>query len=114
MRQSAGHQLVPGVLIACLCGVLQEDIVAHRLDGHQAQSTGEGFILRDRDILRWQTLSQAWGFLPCVHHYGFFHMPVDALLRAKGGAHKPIKPRHLRKETDQANATRTDFDKHHM
>jgi hypothetical protein len=59
-------------------------------------------------------LRQVLGFLPRVSHYGFFHTQVDTLLRAKGRAHKSIEPRHLQKETDQPNATGTDFDKYHM
>ena len=36
MLEGTAHQLAPGVVISCLCGVLQQDIVAYQLDGHQA------------------------------------------------------------------------------
>src|SRR5687767_5244680 len=49
-----------------------------------------------------------------IGHHGFLHMPVDLLLRPKGGAHKPIQCCHLQEATDQANPTRANLDKHHM
>src|SRR6266446_5460548 len=114
MFEGTSHQLVPGVVIACLCGMLQQDIVAYRLNGHQAETAGESFILRDRDVLRCHVLSQAWGFRLRVSYHRFFHPAVDSLLRAKGRAHKPIEPRHLQPETDQPNTARTNFDTHDM
>lgn len=62
LRQSACPQLAPGVLLAGRCRMLQEDIVAHRLDGHQAQTAGEGFILRDRAIPAVAGLEPSMGF----------------------------------------------------
>ena len=40
-------------------------------------------------------------------------LAAEALLRVKGGAHQPMKPRHLHQATDQAHATRTDCDPPH-
>jgi len=64
--------------------------------------------------LRWQALSQVWGFLTRVCHHGFFHTQVDVLLCPKGGAHKPIQPRHLQEEADTTYPTRTYLNKHDM
>jgi hypothetical protein len=114
MREGTSHQRVPGVVIACLCGMLQQDKVAYRLNGHQAETAGESFILGDRDVLRGHVLSQAWGFCLRVSDHRFFHPAIDPLLCAKGGAHKPIEPRHLQPETDQANTARTNFATHDM
>jgi hypothetical protein len=59
-------------------------------------------------------LSQALCLLTAVSDHRFFHIPVDLLLRPKGGAHKLIEPYHLQHEAHQAHATRADFDTHHM
>jgi hypothetical protein len=112
--QGGLHQGAPSVLIPCLGRLLQQDIVADRLNGYQAKATGKGFILCRRDILRHHSLRQALCLLSAVGHDRFFHTQVDPLLRSIGGTHKSIEPRHLPKETDQPNATRTDFDKYPM
>lgn len=46
--------------------------------------------------------------------YGFFHVTVDLLLRAIGGAHKPIKACELQEQTHQANTTRANLNKDHV
>jgi hypothetical protein len=83
-------------------------------DGHQAQPAGESFILRACDLPGLHALRQALGFLPRICHHGFFYTGVDALLRAKGSAHKPIEPCHFQKETNETNPTRANLDEHHM
>jgi len=49
-----------------------------------------------------------------VRHDGFFHVTVDLLLRAIGGAHKPIKACELQEQTHQANTTRANLNKDHV
>jgi hypothetical protein len=93
---------------------LQEDIVAERFNRYQAKPPSKSFILGHRDILWRHVPSQASRLLAAVGVNRFFHLPVDPLLCPIGGAHKPIQSGHLQEETNQPNATRTDFDKHHM
>ena len=112
--QGGLHQCAPRVLIPCLGRLLQQDIVADRLNRYEAKATGKGFILGSRDILRHHSLRQALCLLSAVGDDRFFHTKVDPLLCSIGGTHKAIEPRHLQKETDQPNATRPDFDKDHM
>ena len=88
--------------------------MAHRFNSYSAQSAGNGFILRHRDILRRHALSEAPRLVTTVSDDRFLNTQIDALLRPIGGTHTSIEPRHLQKETDQPNATRTAFDKHHM
>src|SRR5437588_7659507 len=80
-REGVLHPLVPGVVIPRLGWLLQEDIVTDRLNGHQAQTTGKGFILRDRDVLRRHALSQTLRLLTAGSHHGFCNIPVEVLLR---------------------------------
>jgi len=114
MRQGACHQHAPGVLISWLCSVLQQERVAHRLNRPQAKPTGKGFILRHGAILRRHALRQAWRLLMGVYHHGCFNLVIDLLLCPKGGANEPMQPRHLQKEADEPNPTRTNLDKHHL
>jgi hypothetical protein len=41
---------LPGVVIACLGGLLQHNVIAHRLHTYQAQTARKSFILRQRDV----------------------------------------------------------------
>jgi len=52
-RKGLLHKPLPGVLIACLGRLFQENVVAHRLDPHQTQTARKGFILRYRDVFGW-------------------------------------------------------------
>ena len=113
-RQGIRHQSVPGVLSTRLGRVFQQDRVPHGVDRHQAQTAGQGFILRRGALLWRHLLGHADGFLTLVCHHGFCHVTVALLLRALGGAHQPIEPRDLPEQPHQANTTRTAFDKHHM
>ena len=106
------HPLVSGVVIPRLGWLLREDRVTDRLNGHQVQTAGKGFILHDRDVLRRHALSQTLRLLTAVSHYGCFNTPGEALLRPQGRPHKSMQPHHLQKETDQTNPTRAHFDKH--
>src|SRR5882724_6863736 len=113
-RQGARHPIAPGLVITCVCGLLQQDIVAYRLNGDEAKTAGTRFLRRHCDILGCHALSQALGLLTRVSHHSLFNTAIDALLRSKGGTHKPIESRHLSQAADQANPTCADFDKHHM
>src|SRR5215831_13972584 len=113
-REGIRHQCIPGVVIACLCGVFQQNIVAHRLKGDEAQTACKGFILGHGDLLRGHRARQTRRLLPPVGDHGLFNLTVDLLLRPKRSPHKPIQPRHLQQETHQANPTRADFDTDYM
>jgi hypothetical protein len=108
------HARMPGVLITCLCGVLQQHIVPDWLKGYEAQTTCKGLILGHGDRCGGPLRRQTAGLLTLVRHHGFFNATVDLLLDPKGSTHKPIEAGHLQRQAHQANATRTDFDKHHM
>jgi len=112
--QGVLHQGIPGVLIARLGRVLEQDIVAHGFDSDQAQTASKGFILRRGDLLRRHLLRQACCLLTLVCHDGFFNVTIDLLLRAIGGAHKPIEPRELQEQAHQANTTRANLNKDHV
>src|SRR6266576_2347256 len=49
MRQGARHPIAPGLVITYVCGLLQQDIVAYRLNGDEAKTAGKSFILRHCD-----------------------------------------------------------------
>ena len=113
-RQGLLHQRMPGVLIACLGRLLQNNVVAHGLHPHQAKPACKRFILRQRDVFGGHLLRQTRALLLAVRHDRFFHVTVDLLLRPIGGPDKAIEARELQEQTHQANPTRTDFDTHQM
>jgi hypothetical protein len=113
-RKSLLHQRIPRVVIARLRRLLQQNIVAHRLYTHQRQTTGKGFILRQRDVFGWHLMSQTRTLFVAVRHYGFFHATVDLLLRAVRGADKSIETRYPQEQTRQANPTGTHFGIHQV
>ena len=108
-HQGLRHQLLPGVLIACLGRLLQENVVAHGVYAHQAQTACKGFILRHRDVFGWHLVRQACAFLAAVRHDGLFHTTVDLLLHAVGSADKPIKARDPQEQTHKTNPTGSHF-----
>ena len=107
-------QRMPGVLIACLGRLLQDNVVAHGLDPHQAQTAGKRFILRHRDVFGGHLVSQARALLLAVRHDRLFHATVDLLLRPIGSPDKPIEARELQEQTHQANPTGTHFGTHQV
>jgi len=113
-RQGLLHQGIPGVLIVCLGCLLQENVVTHRRDPHQTQTARKRFILRQRDHFVGHLVSQTHAFLLAVRHDGLFYATVDLLLRAVGGADKPIEARELQEQTHQANPTGTHFGIHQV
>ena len=113
-REGIRHQGIPGVVIACLCGVFQQNIVAHRLHGDEAQTACKGCILGHGDLLWGHRARQTRRLLPPVGDHRLFHLTVDLLLRPKRSPHKPMQPRHLQQETPQANPACADFDTDHM
>ena len=113
-RQGWLHQRMPGVLIACLCRLLQHNVVAHGVHPHQAQTARKRFILRHRDVFGWHLVRQTRALLLAVRHDRFFHATVDLLLRPIGSADKPIEARELQEQTHQANPTGAHLDTHQV
>ena len=101
-------------MIARLCDLLQQNIVAHRLNRDQAQTAREGFILGHGNLLWGHHLRQPRRFLVFIDHDGLLNMLVDLVLGPIGGANKAIERCQLQEATDQANPTRANLDKHHM
>ena len=114
LGQSRCHQCMPGVLIASLSEVFQNNEITHRLGGHQAQSAREGFVLGHGDDFAGHVLGQARGFSLAVIDDGLFDLKVDLLLRSIGSGDKPVQTREVEQETDQTNATSTDLDTDQM
>jgi hypothetical protein len=108
-REGLLHEFLPGVLIACLGRLLQENVVAHRLDPHQAQTARKRFILRQRHRFGGHLVRQTGTLLVAVRHDRVFHTTVDLLLGPIGGADKPIEARDPQEQTPQANPTGPHF-----
>jgi hypothetical protein len=98
---------MPGIVVAGLGRLFQENIVAPSRDPNQTQTARTRFILCYRDILGWHRASQARPLLVTVRHHSLFHATVDLLLRAIGGADKPMEACEPQEQTHQANPTGT-------
>src|SRR4029450_12243369 len=75
-RQSLFHEFLPGVRTAGPPPLLQQNIVAPGLEPHQAYPPRKGFILRQRDVLRWHRTRQPRTLLAAGPH--------DLLFKATG------------------------------
>ena len=104
-RKGLFHQGMPGVLSPCLRRLLQEHVVAHRLDPHQAQTSRTRFLLRQREVFGGHLVSQTRAFRLAVCHDGLFHATVDVLWRPLGGADTSIEARDRQEQTPQAHPT---------
>jgi hypothetical protein len=103
------HEFLPGVLIACLCRLLQQNIVAHGLDTDEAQTARKGFIVCQRDCFRRHFVSQPLALFAAVRHDCFFNATVDLLLGSVRGPHKSIEARDLQEQAHQANPAGAHF-----
>src|SRR5262249_50053936 len=108
------HMLLPGVLIAGLCWLLQKARVAYRLDPHQTQTARTRFLLRHRHRFGWHLVRQTGTFLLAIRYDRGFNAPVDLLLRPVGSADKPMEARELSQQTHQTNPTGPDFGTHQV
>ena len=104
-RQGLRHQPLPGVVLACLGRLFQENLGAPSLDPHHTQTARKGFILRHRDGFGGHLTSQARTLLVTVRHDSRFHATVDLVRRAIGGADNPMEAREPQEQTHQANPT---------
>ena len=71
---------MPGIVVACLCCLLQEDGVAHGVHPSQAQTTGKGFILRQRDVFGRHLVREPLTLVAAVRDDRLLHATVDPLL----------------------------------
>lgn len=88
--------------------------IAHRLDGHQAKTAGEGFVFGHSDGFAGHVLGQTREFRLLVIDNGLFDLNVDLLLSSIGGGDKTVQTRKMEEKTDQANAAGTDLDTDEM
>ena len=77
LSQSRCHQVIPGCLITSLSELFQDNEIAHRLDGHQAKTTGEGFVFRHGDGFTGHVLGQARELRLLVIDDGLFDLNVE-------------------------------------
>ncbi len=83
-RKRRFHEGMPRVLIAGWGHLLQDNVVALGVHGHQAQPAGKRFILGQRDGLSGHVFGQTRAFLSAVRHDGLLHLTVDLVLRPFG------------------------------
>ena len=105
---------MPGILIACLSRLLQENVVALGVHPHEAKATCQCFILRQRDVFGRHLVSQTRAFLLAVRRDRFFHVTVDLVLRPIRSADKPIETRELQEQTNPAYPTSANFRTHQV
>jgi hypothetical protein len=91
LGQGGCHQVIPDLLITGLSELFQNNKVAHRLSGHQAQTAGEGFVLSYGDGFAGHVLGQAHGFRLLILNDGLFDLAVDLLLSPIGGGDKSVQ-----------------------
>ena len=112
--QGVVHARAPGIVISCLCSLLQDDRVTHGFDSPQTQTACKGLILGHSNLLRGHLVRQARALVMAVRHDGFFHATVALGLRPKGGANKSIESGHLQPEAAQANPTGANLHTHQV
>lgn len=95
LGQGRCHAYIPGIVIAGLSELFHNNKVAHRLGGHQATSTREGFVLRHGDALVGHVRGQARGFSVAVIDDGLFDLKVDLWLCPIGGGDKAVQTREV-------------------
>jgi hypothetical protein len=78
-RQGRLHARLPGVVIPRLGRLLEDNVVAHRLEPPQTEPTRPGFSLRHRDVFAWHLVRPPRALLVPVCHDGVFHVTVDLL-----------------------------------
>jgi hypothetical protein len=105
---------MPGIVIACLSRLLQENVVALRVHPHEAKATCPCFILRQRDVFGWHLVSQTRTFLLAVRRDRVFNVTIDLVLRPIRSADKPIETRELQEQTHQAYPTSAHFRTHQV
>src|SRR6266702_8183788 len=108
------HEGMPRALIAGLSRLLQENVVALGVHGHQAQAAGKRFILGHREVFGGHIFGQTRAFLSAVRHDGLLHLTVHLVLRPIGSGNKTIKACELHQQTHEANATGTHFRTHQV
>jgi hypothetical protein len=111
-RKRLLHERMPRVLIAALCRLLQDDVVALGFHRHETKPACKRFILGQGDGFGGHVPCQPGTFLAAIRHDRLLHLPVDLVLRPISGADKAIETRELPQQTYQANATRPDFSAH--
>ena len=103
------HEGMPRVLITGWGRLLQKNVVALGVHGHQAQPAGKRFILGHGEVFGGHVFGQTRTFLSAVRHDGLLHLTVDLVLRPIGRRDKAIKTGEFHQQTHQANATGPHF-----
>src|SRR2546423_9385266 len=108
-RKGLVHERLPGVVVPRLGRLLQHNVVAHRLDPNQTETTRKGFVLRHADVFGWHLVRQTLALVAAVCHDRLLNATVDLLLGPIRSPHKSIQSRQLQYEAHQANPTGTHF-----
>jgi len=105
---------MPAGLIAGLSQLFHKNAVALGVHRHQAQAARQRFVLRDRDGFAGQVLGLAGGVVVALGAQRFFTPAVHLLLSPRGSRDKTVQARQGEEKTNQAKATRPDFDADEM